>query len=178
MHSSYIQNSGQKSEAPPNPQDWLVKLFRNALGLFHLPSGFKPLSRVFIPLLPRQEGWIILLFLLYSLSLFFNKKTELGFSCTCETSGTTPQSRAIENMPNTSRLGNSKCLPVSVARGMSVCLSQCFWGRMSHPDSPCTYETPMLSALQEETLTFCRKPHPPSLLNISRRQKNLVDLKM
>lgn len=43
---------------------------------------------------------------------------------------------------------------------MSVCLSQCFRVRMSHPDSPCTYKTPMLSALQDETLTFCRKPHP------------------
>lgn len=31
---------------------------------------------------------------------------------------------------------------------------------MSHPDSPCTYKTPMLSALQEETLTFCRIPYP------------------
>lgn len=65
--------------------------------------------------LDRRAGLFHFYYSFSILSLFFfNKKTELGFSCTCKTSGTTPQSRAIENMPNTSRLGNSKSLPVSL----------------------------------------------------------------
>lgn len=60
---THLTGSKPKREARNSPQNHRVdiKPLRNAPGLFHLPSGFKHLSHILIPVPSKQEGLTFLI---------------------------------------------------------------------------------------------------------------------
>jgi len=71
------------------------------------------LSHILIPLLSRQEGQIILFYLFLPFYFFLIKTQSEDSHVLAKLQEQLHKTRATENMPNTSRLGNSECLPVS-----------------------------------------------------------------
>lgn len=57
-----LTGSKPKREVRNSPQNHRVdiKPLKNAPGLFHLPSGFKHLGHILIPVLSKEEGLIII----------------------------------------------------------------------------------------------------------------------